>query len=187
MPTEAEERIDKVGPKFSIVTKYGKFIIELYKYNAPISAENFIRRVKLNLFDKSTFYRVVTMKNQPDSVPAKIEVVQFGYPTVLALKEGILPPIEHETTAKTGLRHLDGTLSMARMEPGTASSAFFICIGDQPELDFNGGRNPDGQGFAAFGRVVKGMSVVRTIFAQADPETDLLSDPIPITAVNRIA
>jgi peptidyl-prolyl cis-trans isomerase A (cyclophilin A) len=75
---------------------------------------------------------------------------------------------------------------MARLAPGTAGSAFFICIGDQPELDFGGHRNPDGQGFAAFGQIVDGMDVVRTIFAQAEDATDHLSHPIPIESVSRI-
>ena len=75
----------------------------------------------------------------------------------------MLPPIPHETTQQTGLRHADGTLSMARNEPGTASSEFFICVGDQPELDFGGKRNPDGAGFAAFGKVLAGLDVVRKI------------------------
>ena len=75
------------------------------------------------------------------------------------------PPIPLERTSTTGLRHLDGTLSMARDAPDTARDSFSICIGDQPELDFGGKRNPDGQGFAAFGKVVKGMDVVRKIQA----------------------
>ena len=72
-------------------------------------------------------------------------------------------PILLERTSETGLRHLDGTISMARFQPDTAVSDFFICIGEQPELDFGGMRNPDGQGFAAFGQVTAGMDVVRTI------------------------
>jgi len=74
-----------------------------------------------------------------------------------------LEPIIHETTDITGIKHLDGTLSMARDKPGSASSEFFICINNQPELDFGGKRNPDGQGFAAFGKVVKGIDIVRKI------------------------
>jgi len=75
----------------------------------------------------------------------------------------MLPPIAHENTAQSGIRHVDGAISMARLAPGSASSEFFICIGDQPELGFGGRRNPDGQGFAAFGRVIKGKDVVNRI------------------------
>ena len=79
----------------------------------------------------------------------------------------------------TGLRHLDGTLSMARDGPDTATGDFFICIGDQPELDFGGRRHPDGQGFAAFGRVVRGMDVVRAIQA-APADAQHLTPPVRI-------
>jgi peptidyl-prolyl cis-trans isomerase A (cyclophilin A) len=94
-------------------------------------------------------------------------------------------PIRLERTRDTGLRHQDGTVSMARAEPDTATSDFFVCIGDQPELDFGGQRNPDGQGFAAFGRVVKGMDVVRRIqLAPADGQT--LTPPVSILSAGRL-
>ena len=99
--------------------------------------------------------------NQPDS-KVKIAVVQAGLDS-LRVKD--FPPIKLERTSVTRLRHIDGTISMARDGPNTATSDFFICIGDQPSLDFGGKRNPDGQGFAAFGRVVLGMDVVRKIHA----------------------
>jgi len=97
----------------------------------------------------------------------------------------MLAPIEHESTKQTGILHKDGTISMARNEPGSATSEFFICIGDQPSLDFGGMRNPDGQGFAAFGRVIKGMEVVRTI--QSLPAKNQYLEPkIKITQIERI-
>ena len=65
---------------------------------------------------------------------------------------------------------------MARLEPGTASSEIFICINDQPELDFGGKRNPDRQGFADFGKVISGMDVVRKI--QLLPETNQILDKV---------
>ena len=148
------------NPRVLIQTELGDITVEIYENEAPVTAPNFLRHVEEDRFECATFYRTVTMANQPDN-DIKIEVIQGG------LKEdeaGLgLPLIEHETTARTGLRHLDGTISMARAEPGTASSEFFVCIGDQPELDFGGRRNPDGQGFAVFGRVLEGMDVVRAI------------------------
>jgi peptidyl-prolyl cis-trans isomerase A (cyclophilin A) len=96
-----------------------------------------------------------------------------------------LPPIVHETTDKTGILHKDGVISMARMEPGSVSSEFFICVGDQPELDFGGKRNPDGQGFAAFGKVIKGMDVVRKIQSQLD-EKQMLITPFKILKIIRV-
>ena len=94
-------------------------------------------------------------------------------------EEEAFDPIAIERTSDTGLRHLDGSISMARMGPYTATHHFFICVGDQPELDFGDKRNPDGQGFAAFGRVVKGMDIVHKIHASpADGQT--LKPPVRI-------
>ena len=126
---------------------------------------------------------MVRLDNQPDD-EVRIEVVQGGVRRLPP--EQRVPPIAHETTAATGLRHRDGTLSMARSRPGTASSEFFICIGDQPELDFGGRRNPDGQGFAAFGRVVEGMAVVRLIQALEPDGGQYLREPVPITRATRV-
>ena len=90
-----------------------------------------------------------------------------------------LQPIKHETTNITGLSHKNGTISMARLDPGTASSEFFICINEQPELDYGGKRNPDGQGFAAFGQVIKGMHIVKNI-QKLDSKNQILEKIIPI-------
>lgn len=116
------------------------------------------------------------MDNQPDN-DVKIEVIQGGIFDDKLIDQ--IPPISHETTEMTGIKHKDGTLSMARYTPGTASTEFFICVGDQPELDFGGKRNPDGQGFAAFGKVVSGMDVVQKI-QQGKDTTQYLIDPVEI-------
>jgi peptidyl-prolyl cis-trans isomerase A (cyclophilin A) len=167
------------NPRVLIKTELGDIEVEVYESEAPITAANFLRYVKERRFEGATFYRVVTLDNQPNN-DVKIEVIQGG------LKDdpqGLgLPPIQHETTAETGLKHLDGTISMARAEPGTASSEIFICIGDQPELDFGGRRNPDGQGFAAFGMVADGMDVVKKIQMQP-ADGQVLNPEIPITTV----
>lgn len=161
-------------------TQLGDITIEVYEKQAPVTSANFARYVVERRFQGATFYRTVRLDNQPDNV-VKIEVIQGG------LKDDLdslaLPPIPHETTAITGILHKDGTVSMARREPGTASSEFFICIGDQPELDFGGKRNPDGQGFAAFGRVVAGMDVVRRIQAQP-ADGQMLNPKIAIREVS---
>jgi peptidyl-prolyl cis-trans isomerase A (cyclophilin A) len=167
------------NPRVLIGTELGEITVEIYEERAPITAANFLRYVRENRFDGATFYRTVTMDNQPDN-DVKIEVIQGGLGD--DEKGQGLSAIEHETTARTGLHHLDGTLSMARAEPGTASSEIFICIGDQPELDFGGRRNPDGQGFAAFGRVIRGMDVVREIQRQP-ADGQWLDPPIRITEV----
>lgn len=146
-------------PRVSIETEAGDILLELYSKKAPITTTNFLRYVDEKRYDNTKFYRVVRMDNQKIS-PVKIEVIQGGLDADSTKK---LPAIFHETNNKTGVKHLDGTLSMARTKPGSANSEFFICINNQPELDFGGKRNPDGQGFAAFGQVIAGMDVVRKI------------------------
>lgn len=170
------------NPKVIFETDLGNIIIEIYEEAAPITAANFLRYVDENRFKGAHFYRVVRMDNQPNN-EIKIEVIQGGlyedeHPQAL-------PPIKHETTAETGIHHLDGTISMARAEPGTASSEFFICISDQPELDYSGMRNPDGQGFAAFGKVIEGMDVVKKIQSLED-DGQMLKEKVDIKSVKRL-
>ena len=162
-----------------IDTEMGNITVEIYDKRAPLTASNFLRYVDEGLLKDSKFYRVVTKNNQPDN-DIKIEVIQGG----LFTEEKTFEPIAHETTRETGILHKEGVISMARNEPGTATSEFFICIGDQPELDFGGRRNPDGQGFAAFGKVIEGMDVVREI--QQQPETErMLNQHVRILNISR--
>jgi len=167
-------------------TDSGDIEAELYLDKAPVTAANFLRYVDSAKYNNNIacFYRVVRLDNQPDK-PIKIEVIQGGYGTDSLIEIFQFPPIKHETTKETGILHKDGVLSMARMEPGTASSEFFICIGDQPALDFGGKRNPDGQGFAAFGKVYKGMDVVRAI-QQSKDSLQYLKNPVKIISINRV-
>lgn len=165
------------NPRVMIRTGLGDIILEIYVDKAPITAGNFLKYVWENRFRGAAFYRVVREDNQPHD-KVKVSVIQGGL--MADIPERSLPPIAHETTAQTGILHKDGVISMARLKPGTATSEFFICVGDQPELDFGGKRNPDGQGFAAFGRVIKGMEVVRRIHQQPTNE-QLLTPPIKIT------
>ncbi len=168
------------NPQVRMITALGNIDLEIALDKAPLTAANFLRYVDAGLYDGTSFFRTVTMDNQPDN-PIKIEVIQGGD----VAEEKAFPAIAHETTAATGLRHLSGSLSMARAEPGTASSNFFICLGDQPELDFNGRRNPDGQGFAVFGQVCAGMEVVCQI--QSSPhDQQNLTPPVAILAVRRL-
>ena len=146
-------------PRVIIKTEIGTIEAEVDTIHAPITAANFLRYVDLGFYQFGRFHRTVRADNQPND-KVKIAVVQAGLDS-LRVKD--FPPIKLERTKVTGLKHKDGTLSMARDGPDTATSDFFICIGDQPALDFGGKRNPDGQGFAAFGRVVLGMDVVRKI------------------------
>lgn len=154
--------------KYAIKTELGEIIIEVYPDKAPITVANFKRYIDQAKFEGAYFYRVVRLDNQPVS-PVKIEVIQGDFTG----KENYFPTIEHETTAVTELTHKDGTVSMGRLDVGTTAAEFFICINDQPELDFGGKRNPDGQGFAAFGQVLEGMDIVREIQTGATDEQSL--------------
>ena len=173
------------SPRVLISTSLGDIEVEVFPDKAPITVANFLRYVDDGLYDGTAFFRTVTMENQPNS-EVKIEVIQGGTMPKDRAYPSTHPPIEHETTETTGLRHVDGAISMARMKPGTATSSFFICISDQPELDYGGKRNPDEQGFAAYGRVTEGMDVVRKIHRHPY-EGQRLGPPIEILTARRIS
>jgi peptidyl-prolyl cis-trans isomerase A (cyclophilin A) len=163
-----------------IETSMGRIRIELDSEKAPKTVANFLSYVNAKLYDETTFYRVCTPENEKERT-VKIEVIQGGD----VAEDKQFEPVMMETTKETGIPHLNGTLSMARDKPNSATSSFFICINDQPELDFSGKRNPDGQGFAAFGRVTKGMNVVRRIQAQKEKDQYLVN-PVKIYSIRRV-
>ncbi|MHB8636717.1 MAG: peptidylprolyl isomerase [Fimbriimonadaceae bacterium] len=168
-------------PVVVISTSLGVIKVELDPVHAPVTTANFLRYVDAGRYTGGRFHRTVTLANQPDN-KVKIEVIQGGVnPTY---EKGDFPPIKLERTKQTGIRHRDGTISMARDGADTATSDFFICIGNQPELDFGGKRNPDGQGFAAFGKVIKGMDVVRKI-QRSPSKAQTLTPPIKILSIVR--
>lgn len=169
------------NPQVLMKTELGDMVLEIYMEKAPVTAANFLKYVDEGRWEGAHFYRVVTMDNQPDN-EIKIEVIQGGLGSQRS--DLRLPPIAHETTEQTGILHKDGAVSMARSEPGTASSEFFICVNDQPELNFGGRRNPDGQGFAAFGQVIRGMDVVKKI-QMLPSEKQTLTTPVKILSVTR--
>jgi len=179
LPAEADEPAKLV--RVLIQTEKGEIEVELDAARAPVTVANFLRYVDGNFYDGGRFHRTVKPDNQPDN-KVKIQVVQAGINPARAKEE--LPPIKLERTHDTKLAHKDGTLSMARDGPDTATSDFFLCLGDQPELDFGGKRNPDGQGFAAFGRVIKGMEVVKKIQA-APAEGQGLMPPVKVLKMMR--
>ena len=166
-----------------VQTELGDVVLEIDMRRAPNTAANFLRYVDAGHYNGGAFHRTVKMDNQPDS-PVKIEVIQAGVSAEHA--GGGFPPIPLERTSVTGLRHTDGAISMARGQPDSATSGWFICINDQPSLDFGGARNPDGQGFAAFGRVVAGMDVVHRIQQAPNTDAQRLTPPIKIRKVARI-
>lgn len=171
-------------------TGFGRIVLEVDAGHAPITAANFLRYVDGHFYDGGMVDRAV----RPDNTTrhdVEIQVVQFQINP--ARQREAFPPIPLERTSLTGLSHGNGAISMARGGPDSATASFFVAIGDQHELDFGGKRNPDGQGFAAFGRVVDGMDVVMKI--QSAPTeaaggqgafgTETLSPPIAIARAFR--
>jgi peptidyl-prolyl cis-trans isomerase A (cyclophilin A) len=190
----------------AIETVYGTIVVRLNPAAAPATTANFLHYVDGGLYDGGRFHRTVRTDNnananlkgerigsgidpnadrrQMPNDQIVIEVIQGGTnPDRSGERQ---PPIPLERTRDTGLRHLDGTISMARFTPDSAVSDFFICINDQPDLDFGGLRNPDGQGFAAFGQVIEGMDVVRAI--QGAPSAgQVLEPPVEIARAWRVS
>jgi peptidyl-prolyl cis-trans isomerase A (cyclophilin A) len=135
-------------------TSMGSIVIELDTRHAPITAANFLRYVDAGWFDGTTFYRAARSDGAP-----KTGLVQGGVNHNMV---HTFPPIRHEPTNVTGLHHVEGTISMARNDPGTAMGDFFIVIGDgRSYLDASG----EYVGYAAFGHVISGMDVARRILA----------------------
>ena len=173
-------------PEILMQTSMGDIRIEIAADVAPLTGANFLRLAEGGYLDGAGFYRVVRPDNDNGTPP--ISVIQGGVQD----RGSPFAPIAHETTERTGLKHVDGAISMARAGIGTASTEFFICVGEQPALDFGGERNADGLGFAVFGRVVSGMDVVRRIHAlEADALTSnpylagqVLANPIVIESVS---
>lgn len=172
----------------NLQTELGDIEIEVYADRAPISAANFLYYVDNQLYDGEGFYRAVRPETDPRG--QGMELIQGGR---LAMTSDTAS-IAHETTQMTGLSHTNGAVSIARDEPGTGSAAyFFISIGDNTSLDYAGSRNPDGQGYAVFGEVIKGMDVVRAIqmretaAASDDTQTQgqFLTAPVKIVKASR--
>lgn len=172
------------NPHVIIETNFGNIEVELYPEKAPKSVHAFLSYVDSGLYKNCSFYRVLKEENQP-SAAFKTELVQGGIWQTNYKKGIALPHIPHEPTNVTGLLHTNGTISLARTAPGTASSEFFICVGDQHDYDYGGRANPDGQGYAAFGKVFKGMDVVKEIHHQPE-DGESFYPPIEINNIVRV-
>jgi len=168
-------------------TEKGAIEVEVDTVHAPVTAANFLKYVDGEFYAGGSVNRAV----RPDNTTrhdVEIQVIQFQIDA--ARRPEQFPPIALERTSVTGLRHIDGALSMARTGPDTATGSFSIVIGDQPEMNFGGRRNPDGQGFAVFGRVVRGMDVVKAIQASPTGSTgpygsESLTPPIRVIRATR--
>jgi peptidyl-prolyl cis-trans isomerase A (cyclophilin A) len=164
-----------------VETEKGTVEIEVDAQHAPNTAANFLKYVDGGAYDGGRFHRTVRPGTETNTA-VPIQVIQASR----APGTPGFPAIPLERTSVTGLKHVDGAVSMARSGADTATSDFFICIGDQPALDEGGARNADRQGFAVFGRVVGGMDVVKKIQAEpVFPGTQNLQPPIGILRVRR--
>lgn len=165
-------------PLVLIKTDVGDIAVGLRIYEAPGTVCNFLRYVEAGAYDGGSFFRTVVAETNDNPTP--IDVIQAATPA--GADDPGVGPVALERTRDTGLKHLAGTISMARDGPDTATSSFFIVVKDAPALDYGGLRNPDGQGFAAFGGVAGGMDVVRAI--QALPaEDEQIGQPVKIISV----
>lgn len=172
------------NPHIEIRTKVGNIEVELYDDKAPQTVQAILSYIDSGFYKDASFYRVLNMENQPSDAP-KAELIQGGLWNKKGARRDLTPGIPHESTRQTGLLHTDGVVSLARQEPGTANTEFFICVGDQPGFNYGGENNPDGQGYAAFGKVVKGMDIVRRIYSM--PGEDQYFDPVvPIYNIVRL-
>ena len=168
-------------------TGAGLIVIDLRADAAPLTTGNFLRYVDLKRYDGSKIYRTVRVKGYPE-----LGVVQGG---ARFIPDKPIKPVAHEPTSQTGLRHKDGTVSLARGAPGTGTSDFFICLGDTPAFDADPSAPGDNLGFAAFGQVVEGMDIVRRIHAMptsdkaevASMRGEMLEPPVPILKVKRVS
>jgi peptidyl-prolyl cis-trans isomerase A (cyclophilin A) len=178
---------DEAVVRVALKTTRGVVTLDLEAAKAPITTRNFLRYVDMGRFDGSAFYRAARVAGAP-----RLGVVEGG------LREDpakLLRPIAHESTLMTGLSHKDGTISMARHAPGTATADFFICIGDQPTFDADIPTHDAAGGYAAFGQVVDGMDLVREMLAMptspyartAEMKGQMLDPPVPILTVRRVA
>lgn len=168
--------------KVTLTTAQGPIVLELEKGRAPLTTANFLRYVDQKKLDGATFYRAAKAPNVPD-----FGLIQFGTKND---PKRTLPPVAHEPTSQTGLSHKSGTISLARGAPGSGAGDFFIMVGDTPSLDAQAGGDP---GFAAFGRVIEGMEVVKAILtAPTDPDQgegvmkgQYLAQPVTIVTARR--
>jgi peptidyl-prolyl cis-trans isomerase A (cyclophilin A) len=170
--------------RVALQTGQGLIVVELEDKKAPITSANFLRYVDTRKYDGGMFYRA----SRTVGLPSHGSIQAGPSPTARHF-----PPIAHEPTSKTGLRHKTGTISLTRNEPGSATSDFFICASDQPYLDAHPGEPGDNQGFAVFGHVVEGMAVVHKILAMHTSKTapipamkgQMLDPPVPIVTAKR--
>jgi peptidyl-prolyl cis-trans isomerase A (cyclophilin A) len=179
-----KSRKPHTGIQVVIETAFGDIEAELYPEKAPATVAAFLRNVDSGYYRNTSFYRILRDDNQVTGIPHS-HLIQGGLWGTKSALEQRLPLIPHEPTNQTGLHHVTGSLSMARNTPGTASSEFFICLKDEPGFDYGGENNPDGAGYAVFGKVISGMEAVQKLYKQPEYEQQF-SPLINIIDIKRI-
>lgn len=172
------------SPRVKVVTDHGAFTLELEAQHAPLTTANFLHYVDAQKFDGAAFFRTT----HPPGDPATGTLVAAP-----SARQHPFPPIAHESTTQTGLKHLDGTISLGRFQPGTATDNVFICLGPQPSFDADPHAKGDNLGYAAFGHVAEGMAVVRRIHGLpanghspfASQRGEWLAHPVVIASMRR--
>ena len=166
-------------------TELGDIMLAIEIERAPITAANFLRYVDNKRMDGMGFYRAMKLDEA-----GTYGMVQTGIRDDV---RKLFKPIEHEPTTLTGLSHVNGAISMARTTPGTATSDFFIIVGNLISLDAQPTAPGDNLGYAVFGQVVEGMEVVRAIMEQPRSLTagegvmkgQMLEKPVKVLTVRR--
>ena len=158
-------------PRVVLDTEAGQMVLELELERAPLTVCNFLSYVTDGDYEAGSFFRTVVSVTNTN--PNPIDVIQAATPR--GSDDDLRPPIPLERTRDTGLSHTAGAVSMARDGPDTATSSFFIVTRDTPSLDFGGGRNPDGQGFAVFGYLVEGLDVARLLVERHEGERERIT------------
>jgi peptidyl-prolyl cis-trans isomerase A (cyclophilin A) len=183
----AQAPVAAPGTRVALATPLGVITVALASDKAPITCADFLRYVDAKRYDGGVFYRAMKLAPEPNLNG----LIQGGLKNDPAK---MFPPIAHEPTTKTGLKHVNGTISLARYDPGSAQAELFFCVGDQPSLDADPTQPGDNQGFAAFGAVTDGMDVARKILVSPTSPTEgegamkgqMLSPPIPILTARRV-
>lgn len=158
------------NPKVNLQTNKGLIVIELYPDQAPQSVANFLAYVDAGFYDGTIFHRVI-----PDFM------IQGGGFTADLEKKATRDPIPNE--ADNGLKNERGTLAMARTnDPNSATAQFFINHKDNAFLDHSG-KNPRGWGYAVFGRVTDGMSVVDAIATTPTGAKGMFPKDVPLETI----
>lgn len=171
------------APMVEIVIGHRRFTLTLNEREAPVSVAYFLQGIDTGVLDDATVFRIVNLNNQPPGNENNIEVVQMG---LWNPNSDMQPVIAHESTRSTGLRHRRGTVSLARYAPGAVYYSFFVCMRDEPVLDFGGLRNPDGLGFAAFGFVSEGFESLEGLYMEHANTPEFLPTPIRFTSIRRV-